>query len=185
MPMPTRKGGSVQLLSERTSLPDAMIKVLETLKENETSYTVNRLVSETKLHRRTVEKVLGLLEQLQEYFKQTRLDVEQLNRIKIVRMQREVGLASLPERTQRLIVKSVYLPEPTKEQRVNAYAFLHNATSRGKSIELEQSDTVNTLVKQGQLLEQDGKFYLSDEGVTVAKGTLDLFPELIEFERKI
>ena len=182
--MGARKANSVQLVSERTPLPDAMIRVLDTLKDNETSYTVNKLVLETKLHRRTVEKVIDLLEQLQKYFEQTRIDVEQLNRIKIVRMQRDVGLGGLPERTQRLIVKSVYLPEPAKEQRVIAYAFMHKATSEASALELERSDTVETLVKQGQLLEEGDRFYLSDEGVTVAKGTLDLYPELAEFERQ-
>ena len=53
------------------------------------------------------------------------------------------------------------------------------------AIYLDKTDLIEKLVKQGQILGTEGKYYLSDEGIIVANGTLNLYPELKELGKKI
>lgn len=170
--------GHIEEVLERTPFPEAMRKVMEVLNSEEHGFTISSLASKTKLHRRTVEKVVDLLTTVQKCFESSRLEVEKLNRMKVLRLNKRVGLLNLPEHTQRLILKTAYFPEPTEEQRIIAHLFLRGAVTQEKPVSLEKTPTLKKLVKQGQVIEQGGKFYLSEEGIMVARGTIDLYPEL-------
>jgi hypothetical protein len=176
----TTKASAVQTSPARTPFPEALMKVLETLKEKGNSFTVSRLALETRLHRRTVEKVVDLLPLLQKYLEESKITIEELNRVKLIRLQRRVGLADLPERTQKLIIRSLYYPEPSQEQMLLVHLLIRNATSPENALKLEGTNIVTKLKRQGQIIEDRGRFYLSDEGIIVARGTLDLYPELAD-----
>jgi hypothetical protein len=60
---------------------------------------------------------------------------------------------------------------------------LNGSFSFEKGLPLNRNQTVQQLVKQGQILETDGKLFLSDEGKIVAEGALQVFPELSEMNR--
>ena len=99
---------------------------------------------------------------------------------KLIEVNEKTGLLELPENVQRLIIRTVYYPNPSKDEIVLIHMLLNNALSPQKSLSLERDQTVQKLVEQGQIVEENGRLYLSDEGKIVAQGALRLYPELKE-----
>jgi len=163
---------------ERTSFPEAIRKILDTLSKSEENFTITSLSLSTGLNRRTVEKVLDVVLETQGVLEYKKLSVEKLNNIKMLRMEEKSGLLSLPDNIQKLIIRSAYFPTPSREEEIIVHLYLERAISREKAIRLEKSNLVGKLIEQGQLAEEQGKIYLTEEAITVAKGTLDLYPEL-------
>ena len=167
----------------RTSFPEAVKIVLKTLK-SERSLSVNAISKETGLNRRTVEKSLKLLLEIQPYFQEIKLDSVDSDWRKIVEARARTGLLELPENVQRLIIRTIYYPTPSEEEIVLTHLLLNEANSPDKAIQLTKSQTIRKLVDQGQLLEgKSGKLYLSDEGEIVAQGAVKVYPELKEMNK--
>ena len=168
--------------SSRTSFPEAVKTVLEALKK-EKSLSVNALSRETKLNRRTVEKSLKLLLDIQPYFQEMKLGSIESDWRKLVELKERTGLLGLPENVQRLIIRTIYYPNPSEEEIVLIHLLLNKAFSPEKALSLGKSRAIEKLAKQGQLVQTDGRLYLSDEGKIVAQGALQIFPELSEMNR--
>jgi len=167
----------------RTSFPEAVKAVLETLKK-EKSLSVNAISRETKLNRRTVEKSLKLLLEIQPYFQEMKLGSVESDWRKLVEVKERTGLLGLPENVQRLIIRTIYYPNPSEEEIVLIHLLLNEAFSPEKALSLSQSRAGQKLLKQGQLLETDKKVFLSDEGKIVAEGALSIYPELSEINKR-
>ena len=163
---------------ERTSFPEAVRKILDTLSGSEENFTITSLSLSTGLNRRTVEKALDVILETQEVLEHRKISVEKLNNIKMLRMEEKSGLLSLPDNIQKLIIRSAYFPAPSREEEIIAHLYLKGAIARDKAITLDKSRLVKKLIEQGQLAEEQGKIYLTEEGIAVAKGALDLYPEL-------
>ena len=72
-----------------------------------------------------------------------------------------------------------HFPMPSQEEKILVRLYLEKAFAPKDAIGMEKSTVVRKLLKQGQLLEnKQGLIYLSDEGKTVAKGALKVYPEL-------
>jgi hypothetical protein len=168
--------------TSRTSFPEAVKTVLEALKK-EKSLSVNALSRETGLNRRTVEKALKLLLDIQPYFQEIKLSSVQSDWRKLVAVSERTGLLELPENTQRLIIRTMYYPNPSEEEIVLIHLLLNEAFSPEKSLSLRKDQTIRKLVDQGQILEENKKLYLSDEGKIVAQGALKIYPELLQFSK--
>jgi hypothetical protein len=105
-----------------------------------------------------------------------------------MRGQRRVvkSLLSYPEDIQRLILKAEHFPLPSQEAYLLLHLYLNNTTSLKNAIQLldvgrqkEKREILKKLVKQGHIKEKEESYlYLTDEGITIAKGTLRIFPEL-------
>lgn len=168
--------------SARTSFPDAVKVVLETLKK-EKSVSVNALSKQTKLNRRTVEKSLKLLLEIQPYFQEIQLGSVESDWKKLVEVKERTGLLGLPETVQRLIIRTIHYPNPSETEIVLIHLLLNEAFSPEKALSLNKSRAVQKLIKQGQLEETEQKVYLSDEGRIVARGALDIYPELSKINK--
>lgn len=168
--------------STRTSFPEAVKIILETLKK-EKSLSVNALSRETKLNRRTVEKSLKLLLEIQPYFQEIKLGSVESDWRKLVDVKDRTGLLGLPENVQRLIIRTIYYPNPTEEEIVLIHLLLNEAFSSAKALSLSPSRATQKLVEQGQISEANGRLHLSDEGKIVAQGALQIYPELSEINR--
>jgi hypothetical protein len=166
----------------RTSFPEAVKIVLEALKTKE-SFSINALSKETGLNRRTIEKALKLLLEIQPYFQGMKLSFNESNWRKYIAANEKTGLLELPENVQRLIIRTVYYPNPSKDEIILIHLLLNDALSPQKALSLERDQTVQKLVEQGQIMEENGRLYLSDEGKIVAQGALKLYPELKELGR--
>jgi predicted transcriptional regulator len=170
------------LKNERTSFPEAVKNILDTLEKRGDGISITSLARETNLNRRTVEKALNLLESIQEALLDKKLDVTKMERTKIIRF-RNTGLLGLPENIQKLIIRTAYFPTPSREEEILVFMQLRNSASPKSALKIERSKLLEKLLKQGQILESsDGRFYLSDEGQTVANGALKLYPELQNVE---
>jgi len=166
----------------RTSFPEAVKTILETLK-TEKSLSVNALSKETNLNRRTVEKALKLLIEIQPYFQQIKLNPVETDWRRLIQVSEKTGLLELPEDVQRLIIRTIYHPTPSENEIILIHMLLNNATSPTKSVRLNKDSAVKKLVEQGQVVEENGKHYLSEEGNIVAQGALKIYPELRELNK--
>lgn len=166
----------------RTSFPEAVKTILETLKK-EKSLSVNALSKETKLNRRTVEKTLKLLLEIQPYFQEIKLGSVQSDWRKLVEVKERTGLLGLPENVQRLIIRTIYYPNPSEEEIILIHLLLNEAFIPEKALPITQNLAVKKLLEQGQLVESKGRLYLSDEGKIVAQGALQIYPELSEINK--
>lgn len=166
--------------TERTSFPEAVKTILDKLEERGDGISITRLARETGLNRRTVEKALVLLTEVQEAFLEKKLDVMKVDRTKIVRL-RNTGLLGLPGNIQNLIIRTAYFPTPSREEEILVFMLLRDSVSPESAIRVERSELLEKLLRQEQVLEStDGRVFLSDEGQTVAEGSLKLYPELQE-----
>lgn len=103
---------------------------------------------------------------------------------KLIALERRTGFLSYPEDIQRLILKAEHFPMPSQEAYLLLFLYLNNAISLKNAIQRiglreEKRETLKKLLKQGQIKEkEESYFYLTDEGITIAKGTLGIFPDL-------
>jgi hypothetical protein len=189
----------------RKTFAKACWLIMERLAEEQKPLSISGLSRDAQVHRKTVEKCLELLSELEKnWFDIYRLRLDNLDeRRKVVFLERRTGLLSYPEYVQNLIIKANHFPRPSNDAMVVIHLYLKDATSAEKAIPLAEKDKiVRRLEKQGQIVrkkqtrsqqqpqqqhqEQEGEepieeeslFYLSKQGIIVAKGALRVFPEL-------
>jgi hypothetical protein len=163
---------------ERKSFPEALRALMQTL-EKGSSFSVSELSRETDLNRRTVEKALRLLEEIQTYLLENKLEMVEIGHTKVIHFSKKSGLLNLPEELQKLIIRTAYYPNPSRQEEILVYLYRQGGISPQKALEMEKSALVKKLIRQGQLHEtSERKVYLTDEGKIVAEGALKLYPEL-------
>jgi DNA-binding transcriptional regulator YhcF (GntR family) len=168
------------LESSRTSLDEACGEIIRRLSEQQKPYSITSLAKESQLHRKTVEKAIKLLLTEQEWLDNYRLKLLTVDNRKIITLESRTGLLSYPEDIQRLIIKARHFPMPTPEVYPLVYLYLNDAISLEKAISVKgKNEVLQKLLRQGQIREQKkSRYYLTEEGIIVAKGTLRIFPEL-------
>jgi hypothetical protein len=166
----------------RTSLDEACKDVLGLLAKNQMPYSISGLARKTGLHRQTVEKCVELISTLEDkWLENYKLKLVNVDRKRIVALEKRMGLSSYPQQIQELILRSVYFEMPSPETSLLVNLYLKDATSGTSGIPVVDDPIVTRLLKQGQLLKAGNRVYLSDEGMTVAKGALKIFPFLEEY----
>jgi hypothetical protein len=163
----------------RTDFSTAVTKALKILKSGE-SFTQNKLAQKTALNARTIQKVLLLLDEVQSVLKEREIDVSDLDNVKIIRMKERTGLASLPEGIQKIIIKTLYYPTASRDEEVLTHLLIRHAIDDKSSVSIPEDKILHGLQEAGYVSKKDGKFYLTDDGVVVAKGAMELYPELKE-----
>lgn len=161
----------------RNDFTSAVRIILDRLEGGE-PYTVNKLTDVTGLNYRTVKKALALLESVQAELESKRLDISHADKMTMVHMKARVGMTSLPDNIQQLIIKTAYYPTPSAEEELLVHLLLHKAVGPASARPLRHFKTVDELVEAGQIGSKDGKYYLSSMGKTVAEGSLKIYPEL-------
>jgi len=166
----------------RTSLPDATRAVLRTLETTGESLTVSNVVQSTGLHRRTVEKAVDEIMEIQRVLKDKKVILDKVNKMRVLRLEERSGMLSLPDHIQKIIIRSLYFPTPSREEEILVHLYLRDATNKRTAMKSEEGNRLTEkLLRQGQILSTtDKRIYLSKEGFTVAKGALDTYPELMQ-----
>ena len=167
--------------STRTSFDVACMILLKLLAENQRSYSITGLANETKLHRKTVEKCINLLETIEnKWLEYYRLKSQNVDKKRIVALERRNGLLSYPDEVQKLILRVNHFPRPSEEVYTLLHLYLKEATIPEKALSINGKDEIiKKLLKQGQIKKADKEaLYLSEEGIIVAKGALKIFPDL-------
>ncbi len=164
--------------STRTPLTEACRIILRSLKEVGKPVTVSELVRMTKLNRKTVDKCTEFLQLIQKELEHNKIVLNEMNHLKLMKLEPRVGMLSLPEKTQRLIIRTLYYPEPSEEVYLLVHLYLRKAADPEHATSMPKTKSMRKLIKQGQILESRKGMYLSSEGITVAKGALATYPEL-------
>ena len=171
----------------RTPFDEAIKQILQHLIETRKSYSITGLAREIGLHRNTVQKSIELLDILEKkWLDDYRISLQEVDNKRFIRIERRTGLLSYPEELQKLIITGKYYPTYSEEEYLLVFLYLRHATTSNKSILLpnrgkHNEEMITKLVKQGQMKEnKEGRLYLTDEGVIVAKGALKIYPSLAD-----
>ena|SRR5437660_1319876 len=180
--------GNVEMINARTSFPEAVDKILESTPDNRV-VSISELAHMTSLNRKTVEKGIDLILHLEKEFGMRELIlIEAKGRKLVSAKRREQGLLSLPPDLQKTIIRSVYFPLPSRQEEILTYLHLHSARNSKSAVPLPfnegSKDLVETLVRQGHMAKTGERYYLTDDGSTIAAGALDLYPELKDQTQK-
>lgn len=162
----------------RTSFTEACRIILQSLKETGKPVTVSDLVRMTGLNRKTVEKCTEFLQAMQKELERKKIVSHAMNHMRILTLEPRIGMLSLPEKTQRLIIRTLYYSEPTEDLYLLTHLYLRKAVNPERAISMPKTKLMQKVIKQGQILESSKGVYLSPEGITIAKGSMRMYPEL-------
>lgn len=171
-------------MKTRTDFATALEIVLDVLKTGE-PYSLSKLAQEASLNFRTVKKILHVLESSQSSFSGKHLDVSNLDNLTVVKMKEKTGMTMFPEHIQNLIIKTSHYPTVSREEEILTYLFLKNARNPDFKIELPEGRILKELVEAEHVGKINGKYYLTEDGIYIAKGALKLYPELEKISLKI
>ncbi|MGB6785490.1 MAG: hypothetical protein WBE60_06390 [Nitrosotalea sp.] len=166
----------------RTDFATAVEKTLETLKSGE-SFTQNKLAQKTRLNFRTLQKVLDHIGEVQSILQENIVDISALGNVKIVRMKERAGLTSFPENIQKMIIKTLHYPTASREEEILVYFLIRKAISKDSAIDIPQDSMLRELMESEYVGKTKSGYYLTSDGMMVAKGALKLYPELKEVNR--
>ena len=165
----------------RVSLSVATKTVLAALADGS---TVTELATKSQLNRKTVNKVLKILQTVQDFTENNRIEISKIHstRSEIRLLPREPVFTDLPLDTQAQVIRGQYFPTPSREEEILTFLLNSGAVDPTKAKKITDSDRsqiVEKLIQQGQIeQESKGGYYLSDEGKTVATGATMIYPEL-------
>jgi predicted transcriptional regulator len=171
-----------QMVRQRTDFPSAVQQVIEVLSDGR-PYTLNKLAQESNLNFRTVKKAVELIERTQTTLKSKRVEVSATSENHTVVQAREKsGFASLPEDVRRMVIKAIY-PSVTEEEKILAGLLRRGAISEKTAVAIPEEPALLRLVEAEHVNKAKGeakRYYLTNDGQMIAKGALQLYPELQE-----
>jgi len=165
--------------TRRVSLSEATKAVLQHVSKEPS--TIEELASSLQINRRTVTKVLSLIEYVQRFEEKAALEVVDVNSRKrlVKRVPREQNFSSLPVSIQKSLIQLAF-PHPSKDEEILSRLYLARAFNQETAVSLQPDRFLRKLTRQGQVANaRYRRFYLSEEGKVVAEGALRLFPELL------
>ena len=171
-------------MKSRTSIVDALHIVLEILKSGE-PFTLNKLARESDLNFRTVKKVIDVLQSSHSSFSGKQLEVSDLDSTTIIQLKEKTGLLLFPETIQNLIIKTNHYPVASRDEEILVYMFLKKATEPRNAIHIPETKMIEELVEAEHVGKIGNKFYLTEDGAYIAKGALELYPELKSISEEI
>ena len=174
--------------SDRTSLPDAVTSVLELLKRRDRKrepLTIQEIARESGLNPRTVSKVIQILEEAYDVFSKEDLVVLKTSAGTLVEVEpKQPNLLSLPEDVQKMLIRTKYFPQPSREQETLVHLLLKGAVNENSGVYLEKTPLVSQLLETENIAAipeskgSSGFYCLTDIGRMVAEGSLAIYPEL-------
>ncbi len=163
----------------RTDLTSATLQIMKTLQNGEV-YTLNKISEKTELNFRTVQKAFKLIEACQTQLESKKINITHLNNAIHIEMKTKSGITSMPMNIQKMLIRTSYYPTPDRNEEILVYLLQHDATKSTSAIQLNSSILLDELVAAEHVIKKGKKYYLSDMGAITAKGTMSLYPELIQ-----
>ena len=164
-------------MKPRTSIVDALHTVLEVLGSGE-QFTLSELARKSDLNFRTVKKIIDILQSSYNSFSGKQLDVSDLKSTTIIQLKEKTGLSMFPQAIQNLIIRTSYYPAASRDVEILVYLLLQKATKSENAVYLPKGRIVEDLAEAECVGKAGGKFYLTGGGAYIAKGALELYPEL-------
>lgn len=167
--------------SQRTGLEEAIDILLEKLPVGK-AVTPNELQRSTKvpLSWQTILKAARVIKSAQDQLDERGLvlDVRREGRRYYLTLRRR-NLLSMPAEERLAYVRQRYFPRPEEQDYLLAMLYNRGATSSDGAIRLKREKLIEKLLREETLAEaENGRIYLSKEGVTIARGVLKMYPEL-------
>ena len=81
---------------------------------------------------------------------------------------------------QKMLMRASYYPTPDRNDEVLVYLLQNGAIKNTSAIQMDSSTILDELVTAEHIIKKDEKYYLSGMGAITAKGTMSLYPELIQ-----
>lgn len=88
------------------------------------------------------------------------------------------GLGRLSGDAQGEAIRSMYFPDPSREEEALVRLLLAGATSGRDAAEAPDSAELRGMEEAGHVKRRGGRFYLTEVGAYVAEGALSIYPEL-------
>lgn len=162
---------------ERTSLDQAILKILEVLEEHK-GMNVSQVAKATQLNWKTADKALNLLIQLSEKLHGKEIELYKGGQSRMYVLTDRFALDRLPAPLRDAYVRSQY-PEPTDEQKMLVELLLTGATCSKMAVRVEHDSVVDTLIEEKRLKRtKDKKVFLAEIGMRIARGALRTYSEL-------
>ena len=171
-------------MKSRTSIVDALHIILGILKSGE-PFTLNKLAKESDLNFRTVKKIIDVLQSSHNSFSGKQLEVTDLESTTIIQLKEKTGLLLFPETIQNLIIRTNHYPTASREEEILVHLLLKKALEPENAIYLPEGKMIEELVEAEHVGKIGDKFYLTEDGRYIAKGALELYPELESISTEI
>ena len=171
-------------MKSRTNIVDALHTVLEVLRSGE-AFTLNELARKSGLNFRTVKKIIDILQSSQNSFFEKQLGVSSLKSTTIIQLKEKTGLSMFPEAIQNLIIKTSHYPAASRDEEILVHLFLQKATRPENAAYLPENRMVGDLVDAEFVGKAGNRFYLTKDGAYIAKGALELYPELEDMSTEV
>ncbi len=162
----------------RTSFDEAVRNIVGVLKPGN-GMNIAQVARAADVSSRTAKKVLTLLLDICEEFDGMKITEHNTGPTRTYIMVEKAGLEKVSKEIRDMYVRGKF-PEATLEQRCLVGLLLNGATSRERTARIEDSKLGKRLLKLKRVAVNNGGFYLSDFGLSVARGTLKTYPELVE-----
>ena len=97
---------------------------------------------------------------------------------------KQPNLLGLPEDVQKMLIRTKYFPQPSREQETLVHLLLKGAVNENSGAFLEKTPLVAQLLETENIASipeskgSAGTYYLTDIGRMVAEGSLAIYPEL-------
>lgn len=171
-------------MKSRTSIVDALHIVLGILKSGE-PFTLNKLAKESDLNFRTVKKIIDVLQSSHNSFSGKQLEIIDLESTTIIQLKEKTGLLLFPETIQNLIIRTNHYPTASREEEILVHLLLKKALEPDNAVYLPEGKMIEELVEAEHVGKIGNKFYLTGDGRYIAKGALELYPELESISTEI
>ena len=164
-------------MKSRTSIVDALHTVLGVLGSGE-PFTLSELARKSDLNFRTVKKIIDILQSSHDSFSGKQLEVSNLKTTTIIQLKEKTGLSMFPQAIQNLIIRTSYYPVASRDEEILVHLLLQKATKPENAAYLPEGRMVEDLAEAEYVGKIGGRFYLTGDGAYIAKGALELYPEL-------
>ena len=171
-------------MKPRTNIVDALHAVLEVLRSGE-AFTLNELARKSDLNFRTVKKIIDILQSSHDSFFGKQFGVSSLKSTTIIQLREKAGLLMFPEAIQNLIIKTSHYPAASRDEEILVHLFLQKATKPENAAYLPENKTVGDLADAEFVGRIGNRFYLTEDGAYIAKGALELYPELEDMSTEV
>ncbi len=163
---------------ERTDLVSAYEKVISILKEGR-PYTLSGLSAETGLNPRTIKKSIELIKISEDFCRTSQIEISHIKKMHLFQAKPRGGLTRLSDNIQNLLIRNMYFPTVSREEEILVYLHLKSAKTPKKAIDIPEDSILSDLVDAEYVAKtRDKKFYLTEDGQMIAKGSLEIYPEL-------
>lgn len=164
-------------MKQRTSIVDALHTVLKVLGSGE-QFTLSELARKSDLNFRTVKKIIDILQSSYDSLSGKQLEVSDLKTTTIIQLKEKTGLSMFPQTIQNLIIRTSYYPAASRDEEILVYLLFQKATKPENAAHLPGGRMVEDLAGAGYVSKVGDRFYLTGDGKYIAKGALELYPEL-------